>query len=67
MINSTFHAFCHYLAQVSELIILNEASERDGVALPDLVPSAQYISEAIENLVASAHKLLIETADEVGT
>ena len=53
--------------QVSELIILNEASERDGISMPDLVPNAQQISEAIDNLVVTGHKLVSETTDEVGT
>lgn len=50
-------------AQVSQLILLNEAAQRDGVPLPDLVSSAQQIREAITSLVLAGEKLVSETPD----
>ena len=54
-----------YLLKVSQLILLNEAAHRDGVPLPDLVPSAQQIREAITSLVLAGEKLVSETPDNV--
>ncbi|XP_015770692.1 PREDICTED: vinculin-like [Acropora digitifera] len=51
-------------AQVSQLILLNEASQRNGIPLPDMVPSAQQIRQAIDRLVLAAQKLVIETSDD---
>ena len=53
------------LLQVSQLILLNEAAQREGVPLPDLVPSAQQIRQAIESLVLAGQKLVTETPDDV--
>ena len=50
---------------MSQLILLNEAAQRDGVPLPDLVPSAQQIREAIASLVMAGEKLVSETPDNV--
>lgn len=50
-------------AQVSQLILLNEAAQRDGIPLPDLVPSAQQIRQAVESLVLAGQKLVSETQD----
>lgn len=51
-------------SQVSQLILLNEAAQREGVPLPDLVPSAQQIRQAIESLVLAGQKLVTETPDD---
>ena len=53
------------LLKVSQLILLNEAAQREGVPLPDLVPSAQQIRQAIESLVLAGQKLVTETPDDV--
>ena len=53
------------LLKVSQLILLNEAAQREGVPLPDLVPSAQQIRQAIESLVLTGQKLVTETPDDV--
>ena len=53
------------LLKVSQLILLNEAAQREGVPLPDLLPSAQQIRQAIENLVLAGQKLVTETPDDV--
>ena len=53
------------LLKVSQLILLNEAAQRGGVPLPDLVPSAQQIRQAIEGLVLAGQKLVTETPDDV--
>lgn len=53
------------LLKVSQLILLNEAAQREGVPLPDLVPSAQQIRQAIESLVLAGRKLVTETPDDV--
>ena len=53
------------LLKVSQLILLNEAAQREGVPLPDLVPSAQQIRQAIESLVLVGQKLVTETPDDV--
>ena len=53
------------LLKVSQLILLNEAAQREGVPLPDLVPSAQQIRQAIESLVLAGQKLVMETPDDV--
>ena len=53
------------LLKVSQLILLNEAAQREGVLLPDLVPSAQQIRQAIESLVLAGQKLVTETPDDV--
>ena len=53
--------------QVSQVILLNEAAQRDGVPLPDLVSSAQQIREAIKSLVLAAQALVSETTDDVST
>lgn len=53
------------LLKVSQLILLNEATQREGVPLPDLVPSAQQIRQAIESLVLAGQKLVTETPDDV--
>ena len=53
------------LLKVSQLILLNEAAQREGVSLPDLVPSAQQIRQAIESLVLAGQKLVTETPDDV--
>lgn len=50
-------------AQVSQLILLNEAAQKEGVPLPDLVPSAQQIRQAVESLVLAGQKLVSETPD----
>ena len=50
---------------MSQLILLNEASQRNGIPLPDMVPSAQQIRQAIDRLVLAAQKLVIETSDDV--
>ena len=50
---------------MSQLILLNEAAQREGVPLPDLVPSAQQIRQAIESLVLAGQKLVTETPDNV--
>ena len=47
------------------MILLNEAAQRDGVPLPDLVSSAQQIREAIKSLVLAAQALVSETTDDV--
>lgn len=54
-----------YYFEVSQLILLNEAAQRDGVPLPDLVPSAQQIRQAVESLVLAGQKLVAETPDKV--
>ena len=51
--------------KVSQLILLNEAAHRDGIPLPDLVPSAQHIRQAVESLVLAGQKLVSETPDSV--
>ena len=51
--------------QVSQVILLNEAAQRDGVPLPDLVSSAQQIREAIKSLILAAQALVSETTDDV--
>ena len=53
------------LLKVSQLILLNEAAQREGVPLPDLVPSTQQIRQAIESLVLAGQKLVTETPDDV--
>ena len=53
------------LLKVSQLILLNEAAQREGVSLPDLLPSAQQIRQAIESLVLAGQKLVTETPDDV--
>ena len=53
------------LLKVSQLILLNEAAQRERVPLPDLVPSAQQIRQAIESLVLAGQKLVTETPDDV--
>ena len=55
------------LLKVSQLILLNEAAQREGVPLPDLVPSAQQIRQAIESLELAGQKLVTETPDDVCT
>ena len=55
------------LLKVSQLILLSEAAQREGVPLPDLVPSAQQIRQAIESLVLAGQKLVTETPDDVCT
>ena len=50
---------------MSQLILLNEAAQKDGVPLPDLVPSAQQIRQAVESLVLAGKKLVSETSDSV--
>ena len=47
------------------MILLNEAAQRDGVPLPDLVSSAQQIREAIKSLILAAQALVSETTDDV--
>ena len=51
--------------QVSQVILLNEAAQRDSVPLPDLVSSAQQIREAIKSLILAAQALVSETTDDV--
>ena len=51
--------------QVSQLILLNEAAQKDGIPLPDLVFSAQQIREAIRSLVLAGQELVSETPDNV--
>ncbi|RMX44072.1 hypothetical protein pdam_00015030 [Pocillopora damicornis] len=51
-------------SQVSQVILLNEAAQRDGVPLPDLVSSAQQIREAIKSLILAAQALVSETTDD---
>ena len=51
--------------KVSQLILLNEAAQREGVPLPDLVPNAQQIRQAIGSLVLAGQKLVTETPDDV--
>lgn len=53
------------LLKVSQLILLNETAQREGVPLPDLLPSAQQIRQAIESLVVAGQKLVTETPDDV--
>lgn len=50
---------------MSQLILLSEASQRNGIPLPDVVPSAQQIRQAIDRLVLAAQKLVLETSDDV--
>ena len=57
--------FCSNPLKVSQLILLNEAAQKDGVPLPDLVPSAQQIRQAVESLVLAGKKLVSETSDSV--
>ncbi|XP_072026985.1 uncharacterized protein [Amphiura filiformis] len=52
-------------AQVSQLILLNDATERVGGKLPNLVPFAQSVLRATEDLVQVGQKLAIDSADEV--
>ena len=59
-----FDIFFRYL-KVSQLILLNEAAQKEGVPLPDLVPSAQQIRQAVESLVLAGQKLVSETPDNV--
>ena len=59
-----FDIFFCYL-KVSQLILLNEAAQKEGVPLPDLVPSAQQIRQAVESLVLAGQKLVSETPDNV--
>ena len=47
------------------MILLNEAAQREGIPLPDLVPSAQQIRQAVESLVLAGQKLVSETQDNV--
>ncbi|XP_077992184.1 catenin alpha-like [Glandiceps talaboti] len=51
-------------AQVSQLIILNDSSQRNGELLPDLVPNAEAVMRATEDLIQVSQKLATETADE---
>ncbi|XP_070540271.1 uncharacterized protein [Ptychodera flava] len=51
-------------AQVSQLIILNESSERNGESLPDLVPHAESVTKAVDELVEISQKLANESIDE---
>ncbi|PFX29226.1 Vinculin [Stylophora pistillata] len=50
--------------QVSQVIFLNEVTQKDGVPLPDLVSSAQQIRGAIKSLVLAAQILVSETTDD---
>ena len=47
------------------MILLNDASEREGGKLPNLVPFAQSVLRATEDLVQVGQKLAIDSADEV--
>ncbi|XP_022784724.1 uncharacterized protein LOC111325222 [Stylophora pistillata] len=51
-------------SQVSQVIFLNEVTQKDGVPLPDLVSSAQQIRGAIKSLVLAAQILVSETTDD---
>ena len=51
--------------QVSQLIILNEAGERDGIPMPDMTSHAKQITDAIQVLAHAAQQLLLESTDEV--
>ncbi|XP_031549305.1 catenin alpha-1-like [Actinia tenebrosa] len=51
-------------AQVSQLIILNEAGERDGIPMPNLVSFARQINVSIESLVLAAQSLVSDSNDE---
>ncbi|XP_054766366.2 uncharacterized protein LOC129273364 [Lytechinus pictus] len=51
-------------AQVSQLIILNETAERKGGKLPNLIPFAQTVLRATEELVQVGHKMARDTDDE---
>ncbi|XP_068712056.1 vinculin-like [Montipora foliosa] len=51
-------------AQVSQLILLNEVSQRDGIPLPDMVPDAQQIRQAVNGLVLAAQRLVVEVPDD---
>ncbi|XP_071480577.1 uncharacterized protein [Diadema antillarum] len=51
-------------AQVSQLIILNETVERDGGKLPNLIPFAQTVLRATEDLVQVGQKMTKDTDDE---
>ena len=54
-----------HIPQVSQLIILNETTEREGGKLPNLIPFAQTVLRATEDLVHVGHKLARDTDDEV--
>ena len=51
--------------QVSNLIILNEASVQDQHAFPDLVSSAEHIFQTVCTLTHTGFKLAQESSDEV--
>ncbi|XP_006816421.1 uncharacterized protein LOC100368833 [Saccoglossus kowalevskii] len=51
-------------AQVSQLIILNETSEREGEPLPHLVSNAESVMRATDDLVQVSQRLVRETIDE---
>ncbi|XP_048584760.1 uncharacterized protein LOC116618752 isoform X2 [Nematostella vectensis] len=51
-------------AQVSQLIILNEVGERDGIPVPNLVSHANEICESIRSLVLAAENLVSESTDD---
>ena len=50
---------------MSQLILLNEVSQRDGIPLPDMVPDAQQIRQAVNGLVLAAQRLVVEVPDDV--
>ncbi|XP_020892235.1 uncharacterized protein LOC110231554, partial [Exaiptasia diaphana] len=52
-------------AQVSQLIILNEAGEKEGIPMPMLVSHAEKITSAIHDLVIAAQTLVNESNNEV--
>ena len=56
---------CIHPLQVSQLIILNETAEREGGKLPNLIPFAQTVLRATEDLVQVGHKMARDTDDEV--
>ncbi|XP_033633445.1 uncharacterized protein LOC117294992 isoform X1 [Asterias rubens] len=52
-------------AQVSQLIILNDSAEREGGKLPNLVPFAQQVLRATEDLGQVGQTLVQQSRDEV--
>ena len=51
--------------QVSQLIILNDSAEREGGKLPNLVPFAQQVLRATEDLGQVGQTLVQQSRDEV--
>ncbi|XP_038071064.1 uncharacterized protein LOC119739970 [Patiria miniata] len=51
-------------AQVSQLIILNESAETEGGKLPNLVPFAQQVLRATEDLAQVGQHLISQSTDE---